>query len=324
MEPPTTPARIDCRLTIVDWPLAGQDELEQMIVSLTTFEIANDPPALVEDATSRHLVWRGYLTGGLCALFGHLGEAISGRGLSAFYANQRLEVFVPSEGDVVALGALRHPLPLDRGEWDLRVKTAADDARLLHGLVWQRNSEAEAIIEAARSAEEAAEATSTVVMRMPEQLEVTPPGVVDWDWLEDAEFSLTQNYDPEGNEEDSALECQVLRFRTVVSPPWSDPPVEQGSEQSRGDLLLTWCVTQLEWGADDDGDEDWLVRVCTQVAPADFHQLLPEVLQEWVLGRARHAVESFGELAGEQPEEFEAHRRRADAELAALLHSPSE
>ncbi|HEX6025111.1 MAG TPA: hypothetical protein VFZ00_24175 [Solirubrobacter sp.] len=64
--PPT--ARIDTRLTILDWPLSVDDELQATVSAVTTFELANDVPAVVEDGLTRHLAWRGYLTGGLLTL----------------------------------------------------------------------------------------------------------------------------------------------------------------------------------------------------------------------------------------------------------------
>jgi hypothetical protein len=51
--PPT--ARIDTRLTIVDWPLSVDDELQATVSAVTTFELANDVPAVVEDGLTRHL-----------------------------------------------------------------------------------------------------------------------------------------------------------------------------------------------------------------------------------------------------------------------------
>jgi hypothetical protein len=110
--PPT--ARIDTRLTIVDWPLTVDEELEAAVAGVTTFELANDAPAVVEDGLTRHLAWRGYLTGGLLTLYERLGSLLSDRGLSAFYADPRLEVIVPAEGELVVLGPLRHPIRIPR------------------------------------------------------------------------------------------------------------------------------------------------------------------------------------------------------------------
>jgi hypothetical protein len=53
-------ARIDSRLTIVDWPLDPDHELASVVTALATFELANDAPAIVDDDTSRHLVWRAF------------------------------------------------------------------------------------------------------------------------------------------------------------------------------------------------------------------------------------------------------------------------
>jgi hypothetical protein len=65
-----------------------------------------------------------------------LGALLSDRSLSAFYADPRLEAFVPAEGEVVVLVQLRHPIRIDRADWAARV-TAADDGRGLAALSWR-------------------------------------------------------------------------------------------------------------------------------------------------------------------------------------------
>jgi hypothetical protein len=59
--PPT--ARIDTRLTVVDWASGVDEEVAKAVAAVTTFELANDAPAVVDDAWTAHLAWRGYLTG---------------------------------------------------------------------------------------------------------------------------------------------------------------------------------------------------------------------------------------------------------------------
>jgi hypothetical protein len=58
--PPT--ARIDTQLTVVDWAApAHREELEAAVAGVTSFELANAAPAVVEEGLTRHLAWRGYL-----------------------------------------------------------------------------------------------------------------------------------------------------------------------------------------------------------------------------------------------------------------------
>src|SRR4051794_36760674 len=104
--------------------MAPDEELESSVTAITTFELANDAPAIVEDRASRHLAWRGFLTGGLLTLYERLGALISERGIGAFYADPRLEVFVPADGQVVVLGAMRYPIRITRADWDARVVAA--------------------------------------------------------------------------------------------------------------------------------------------------------------------------------------------------------
>jgi hypothetical protein len=54
---PPTP-RINTRLTILDWPLSVDDELQATVTAATTFELANDVPAVVEDGLTRQLAWQ--------------------------------------------------------------------------------------------------------------------------------------------------------------------------------------------------------------------------------------------------------------------------
>jgi hypothetical protein len=165
--PPT--ARIDTRLTIVDWPLTVDEELEAAVAGITTFELANDARAVVEDGLTRHLAWRGYLTGGLLTLYERLGSLLSDRGLSAFYADPRLEAFVPADREVVVLGALRHPIRIDRADWDARVAAADDGSELAEGFIRSALEGASGVIEQARHA--AQEEPGTLGAPRPEAIE---------------------------------------------------------------------------------------------------------------------------------------------------------
>jgi hypothetical protein len=204
--PPT--ARIDTRLTIVDWPLVPNDELASEVEAVATFELANDKPAIVDDGATRHLAWRGFLTGGLLTLYERLGTLVSAHSLSAFYADPRLEVFVPAEGNVVVLGAMRYPIRLERADWDARVRVAdsADDlaAEFIHAAL---SGAGEVIAEARHAVEED---PAPLVPRVPEMVEQRAPGEVEFDLLDDSDFELIERYDPEGNPEETWVSRQVL------------------------------------------------------------------------------------------------------------------
>ena len=282
--PPT--ARIDTRLTILDWPLDADEELAAAVAGVATFEFANDAPALVEDATTRHLAWRGYLTGGLLTLYEHLGAMLSDRGLSAFYADPRLEVFVPSDGEVVVLGALRHPIRMERGDWDARV-VAADGGNDL----------------AERFIHDAMAGADDVIAQAGGQ----------------PNFELTERFDPEGNPDESWVSCRVLRWRTDFVPPGTVREPDQRLEDALG-----WRVSQWQWvpdeteGEDDEDAEAWgdrALRGHTPITAATAAESLPEPLKLWVRRMTEQAMELFENL--ETPESAVA-ARRLSGELKAL------
>jgi hypothetical protein len=315
--PPT--ARIDTRLTVLDWPLTVDQEVEAAVAGVTTFELANDAPAVVEDGLTRHLAWRGYLTGGLLTLYERLGALLSDHGLSAFYADPRLEVFVPGDGEVVVLGALRHPIRIDRADWDARVATAYDGSELAEGFIRSALEGAGEIIEQARHA--AQEQSGALGAPRPEAFEQRAPGEVELDLLDDSDFELTERFDPEGNPEESWVSCRVLRWKTdFVSPGTVREP------DHRLEDALSWRVSQWQWVPEETEDEDddddgewgeWALRGHSPITAAEVAQRLPEPLVLWVRRRTEQAVELLNELETEGPA-FVAAARRLKAELAAL------
>jgi hypothetical protein len=317
--PPT--ARIDTRLTILDWPLSVDDELQATVSAVTTFELANDVPAVVEDGSTRHLAWRGYLTGGLLTLYEQVGALVSQRGLSAFYADPRLEVFVPAAGDVVVLGALRYPIRIERADWDARVAAAESGSDLAAGLIEEATETASEVIEQARRAAE--DDPHPLVAPRPEAFEQRAPGEVELDLLEDSDFELTERFDPEGNPEESWVSCRVLRRRTDLVPPGTVRDPDHGLEDA-----VAWRVSQWQWipadsEDDDDLDEEeaewgsWELRANSPIAAATVADLLPEPLQLWVRRMTEQAVGLFESIELEEPE-FTGAAARLKDELQAL------
>lgn len=149
--------------------------------------------------------------GGLLTLYERLGSLLSDRGLSAFYADPRLEAFVPADGEVVVLGALRRPIRIDRAAWDARVAAADDGSELAEGFIRSALGGASEVIEQARHA--AQEEPGTLGAPRPEAIEQRAPGEVELDLLGDSDCELTERFDPEGNPEESWVSCRVLRGR---------------------------------------------------------------------------------------------------------------
>lgn len=291
--PPT--ARIDTRLTVIDWPRDPDDELVDAITGVTTFEIANDGPAVVVDSERRHLVWRGYLTGGLLTLYERLGRTLSDLGLGAFFGDPRIEVFVPAEGDVIVLGALRQAIPVPRDEWDARVSTASSAAQLATDLLPRPSTAAEEIIaEARRAAEQEPQPFPAV---RPEAFETPAPGEVQFDLIEDAECELAERYGPEGSLEAAWLSFAILRWRTDFLAPLTVLPPYRSLMDS-----LTWRVAQWEC-VDDDA---WELRAHMPVSVREVAGRMPDKLALWVRGMTEHAIEQLELLAEEQPAFLEA------------------
>jgi len=62
-----------------------------------------------------------------------VGALVSHRALSAFYADPRLEVLVPADGDVVVLRGAAVSDPHRPSDWDARVAAAATGSDLARG-----------------------------------------------------------------------------------------------------------------------------------------------------------------------------------------------
>jgi hypothetical protein len=250
-----------------------------------------------------------FLTGGLLTLYEQLGALVSAHGLSAFYADPRLEVFVPAEGQVVVLGALRYPIRLERADWDARVRVADSGDDLAAAFVHAALSGAgEVIAEARRAAEED---PAPLVARVPELIEQRSPGEVEFDLLEDSDFELTERYDPEGNPEETWVSCQVLRWRTDFVAPGTVRPPDLDFEDA-----LTWRVSQWEWidEGDEETDGEWALRANVPIAVIDVLDHLPAPLRPWVGRVTADAIELLEHIATEEPE-FASAADRLKAEL---------
>ena len=312
--PPT--ARIDTRLTVIDWPDAPDADLVEAVTGVTTFELANDPPDLLVDGDRRHLAWRGYLTGGLLTLFERVGAKVSALGMSAFYGDPRLEVFVPAHGNVVVLGALRVPIVIERDEWDTRVRSAGSASDLVADLTAPLGSGAEEIIaEARRAAEE--EPHPFLALR-PEALELSAPGEVQLELLEDAEFELTERYAPEGSLDAAWLSFEIPHWRTDFIAPATVLPPYRLLEESQH-----WRVAQWKWVPDGEEDDEgeWELWAHMPVNVSDVLQWIPDVIGSWVRNMTELAIGVLEEIAEEEPV-FRVAADTLKRELAAVDETP--
>jgi hypothetical protein len=295
--------RLDTRLLILDLQHEVPEEVESALTELTQLERWNDSPAPLEDDSSRHLCWRGYVTGGVTTVWEMLGELLLREGLSAMYTDPLVEAFVPARGESVAvLGPLRRPVRLSLEEWREQVGRAANSHDLHDAMIRLGSGGAESEIRAARAAVGAD--SSSRYQGRPEQIEVRAPGEVLLELVEESDVTLTESFDPDGFEEGSWASCGVLRWRTEFLAPGTARVPGQSYDD-----CLTWRVAQWEWAPDDEEDQGstegeeaaWKLRGQMPVRAPDVAEHLPDELRQWVERATRHGIERADELRDEVP-----------------------
>jgi hypothetical protein len=203
--------RIDSRLTIVNWPSDPPPDLVAVVENLVTFEMANGPPAVLAGAGDTNvLVWRGYLTGGIAALYEQLSGLVDDHGLIALIGDARLEVQLVAGADRVAvLGALRHTVVVDRDEFETRLAAASGAADLAASFVHDALNQGAGEVLGQALERDRAQAHQ-LGARPPEVLRQIAPGDVDFDLLDEATVEVSEVYDPEGDLIDAALRCETF------------------------------------------------------------------------------------------------------------------
>lgn len=311
--------RLDTRLTVVDWPTPVDEELEKAVLEITTFELANDAPAALSDPVSRHLAWRGYLTGGVLTLYERLGGLFADRQLSAFFADPHLEVFVPYAGEVTVLGTLRYPIQVGHDDWKQCVAKAGSSKQLSASFLQRALDGASSVITEAREA--AARSEHTISRPRPAAIPQIPPGEVDFDLLDESDATLTEHYDPDGLASESWASCQMLRWRTDFLAPGTDGVPGQDYLET-----LSWRVAQWEWvddvqmGADEYLDEpgEWTLRAWMPISASEAMGHLPSALAAWVRRFTRIGRDDATALADEADPDARAYAMRLSKELEAL------
>lgn len=133
---------VDTHVKVLDVVGAGE-ELVEALTDLVRMGRIGDEPEVVDDAGgARHLVWRGYVTGGLITAWLRLGRALRNAGVSAFLGDPRVDVFVPAEGEVAVFGVLRRAVTMTWDEWDEKVRAADSVEELVGGFVQSALSDA--------------------------------------------------------------------------------------------------------------------------------------------------------------------------------------
>lgn len=304
-------ALIDTRVKILDVARAGDELLKDLI---DMGRIGDDPNVVADSSGVRHLVWRGYLTGGLITVWLRLGHALRSAEVSAFIADPRLEVFVPADGDIAVFGALRHAVTLSWEEWDDKVKTADTVEDLVACFVHAAMNESPMFEPPTRGAMPATDDDDQeafpeaervrehpLYAPRPEMIEQLAPGDIDWELVDESEANLSIACDPEGNVVDESVRYYVTRWRTDVAAPGTIL-VEEPWDQS-----FAWAAAQWQWvgeeGQENDDTEqsEWVLRGNEPLTVSTTLEHLPPVLHGWVLDSTRRAISDLRELAHEGP-----------------------
>jgi hypothetical protein len=266
-------ALIDTYLKVLDVRGAGE-ELVEAVADLVKMGRIGDAPDGVHDADgARHLVWRGYITGGLITAWLRLGGALRRASISAFLGDPRLDVFVPAEGEVVVFGVLRRAIRLTWEEWDEKVRAADSVEDLVAGFVQAALSDAPLFERPTRESPTTGEGDEdqeafpemervhepTLWGARPEMIEQLAPGEIDWELVEESDAALTISCDPEGNVTEESVVCYLMRWRTEFAAPGTvldDEPWQDSFE---------WAVGQWQWvgeGSDEDDDRNTEIGSC--------------------------------------------------------------
>jgi hypothetical protein len=321
-------ALIDTHVKLLDVADVG-DDLIEALDDLVGMAGGCDEPAFVGDAgRTRHLVWRGYLTGGLMTVWLRLGGALRDAEVSAFVGDPRLEVFVPAHGEVAVFGVLRQAVVLSWEEWDERVRAAGSVEDLVAGFVHDaigktppftprehrsssldddEDDDAVAFPDAERIHEKALYAPR------PEMIEQLAPGEIDWEILDESQADLTICCDPDGNVQRESVVCYLMRWRTEFAAPGT-PLADESWQDS-----FQWTVGQWRWeGEEEDTEQDnWILRGKQPINVMKALEQMPEPLRPWVLDATRRAISDLEELAEEQ-EELGVALEMLRAQLAAV------
>ena len=236
--------RIDSRLTIVNWPAEPPHALVAAVTNLVMFEPANSAPAVLPGAADADvLVWRGYLTGGIAALYEQLIGLVDEHGLVALIGDARLEVHVAADSSRVAvLGALRHPVVLDRAQFEAKLASAASANDLATSLFEDAlNRGAEDVLDRALERDRAQE--RQLGSPPPKVLPQIPPGNVDFDLLDESTVEVIEAYDPEHDLTDAAIRCETFGgWRTDFLAPGLGT-----LEGERWEDSFCWRAVQWRW-----------------------------------------------------------------------------
>ena len=292
---------MDASLTLLKWPVAPDDELIAAIFEFIPAAADGNAPVLLGEGEGAHLAWRGSFEGGVVGMYRVFDPVFQPRGLAAIYASPVLEVFVPGQGDVMALGGLRH---VQREEWDEWVRCSERDEQIADRLGEGR---ARSLADVRRRWEGVRRQGRA--LRAPAR--TSDRSAIDFGLLAGCHLTLSEWYDADGVFGEAWASFRGPRHRTDFLAPGSEGVPGQEIEDS-----LTWRVAQWDRmpgfapprpvasGAHSSDllcDEGWGLRAWAPVDALEVSRTLPKTLGSWVARATENGVATAQWLTAQTP-----------------------
>lgn len=288
---PASVPRLQTRLTVLGWPDEPSPALADGISYVTGFEEGNPAPVVLGSGVSRHLSWRGDVTGGLATLYEQLASLLAAGGLDATFADPRMEVYVPVAGPVTVLPAAGRPLRLDRRAFERRL-AEADRGRFAADLFAGGRAD------------------------VPDPVWYHAARAV----LAEAQITVVERRDPDGVLEETWTSCRSADRRLDFVAPGTSRDDEDSFETSLGWRVheAVWRSARAEAEDEDERYGSWRTVSRRGVTAVEVAALLPDALLPWVVAATQNGVEVCRALTEGGEPQFGPARRRLRTELAQL------
>lgn len=297
----------DVRVVVLNLPDDDLDDLDDALDGLSQDYVANDGWAQIGDGDRRIAIWRGWITGGVPAAYLALRHIIARHELSLLLSDAAIDVAASGEqDDVVITGLYRMPRTMPAEDFrslSLEAMTPSDLRRLLTGYNWSDRigSRTEAIEPEPVLPQPASDEDPWI---RPSEVTQFAPGQVDWEFLEESDCQVVEEYDPDGMLNEVYLSFSCGSMITEISPPAFNPRIApQG-------LKFRWRAFQY------DADADNTATAYEHITVKEALELVPRRQGGWVRELTSDAIEQAESYLSEYADDESADEVRRD--LAAL------
>lgn len=300
----------DARVLVLNLP--DGEELDAINAVLATFckdFAGNDGWAELAGPSGACALWRGWIPGGIAGAYVALRSSMIATGLDVVLSDGQIDVIASGGADeVVVSGVLRWPLVVSEVAFhDLAMSSMTPEelTRGLHRLGFAAGDQAATETPRPSPGEE------TQMYRRPARLEVTPPGQVDWCFLEEPACTISDEYDEEGNLEDARAIFGAGSLTTVIVPPGISEAFAGDHESS-----FRWRVLQYDDEIETDPSGFELITVSKAL------EVLPDDARDWVKTRSERALDlaaAWLDEADGDDEDLRAEHDLLRAEVAAAF-----